>query len=141
METKYLSKFQKLAEVAAGAFTLHGGRLIIELLPKEEIKIGSLVLSADHPDIRSNTSENRPVLAVVLMVGSGYTDDDGNTVPCDVQPGNVIWIPALAQKPLSNFPGLSDFTINTLAMVLENQIQMSWPSLEDYSKYRDALNS
>lgn len=141
MESKYLARFKKAAE-AGGFAGLRGDRLIVEVLPKEEmVTEGGLFVASDIKNIRSDTTENRPTLGVVLVAGSGYVDDDGNDVDLEFEPGNVILVSPMGLKLYSEFPGMMGFVANSIALTREGEVHMSWPSIEAYQAYKAALNS
>ena len=136
MKSKYLETFKKV-----NSSPFRGNRIIVEVLPKEELKMGSIIISAPKDQIKGGAEHDRAELALVLMTGSGYTDDEGNDVPMDLEPGNVILVSKLAFKYYSEFPGLVDYTNNAIAMIRETEIHAKWDSLESYEQYRTSLNS
>jgi len=140
METKYLERFKKLTKEQ---LPLRGSRLIVEVLPKEEIKTkGGLIVHADVNSVKTTTDQNRPTLAVVLATGSGYYDDEtGDDVAMDVPVGAVCLISQMGLKYYSHFPGISEYTGETIALTRESEIHMYWPNLEAYQAYKDALNA
>lgn len=139
MEPKLLRKFEKLS---AEQLPLRGGRVLIEILPKEEIKTsGGLIIATLDENHRTFTNQKRGDLAVVLAVGSGYVDNDGNPINIDLAVGNVVMIRHESLQYFSQFPGLVESPGDSLAMTTEGDIIASWPSMEAYNKYRETLNS
>lgn len=138
METKYLDRFLRLAP---GQLPLRGNRLLVELLPKEEVlTAGGLVIATNLNDHRSTTKENQADLAVVLAAGPGYySDDTGEDVALDVKPGNVVMLTRYGIRAFSSFPGVLDFTQDTIAMCRDSDIHAAWESIEAYEQYRAAL--
>lgn len=116
--------------------------MIVEVLPKEELKsAGGLVLSADTHGHRSSTDENRAELAMVLANGPGYVDDDGNDVPIDIPPGSVVLLSRIGLKLYSQFPGLAEYTSETIALTRDSEIHCAWPSIDAFQTYAAKLNS
>ena len=140
MESKYLKQFKKLSASGKGPI-LHGDRLIVEVLPKDELKKGGIIIAADLKDHRSMTQENRAQLCMILMTGAGYEDEDGETQELPYKPGEIILVSDLSLKPYTQFPGLVDFTPNDIALSRTTEIHMSWDSIEHYEEYKAALNS
>jgi co-chaperonin GroES (HSP10) len=139
MESKYLERFKKLP---AGTLPLRGDRILIELLPKEEIKsAGGLIIASSLSDHKSLTEMHRGELAIVLATGSGYFDEDGNDVEIDVKPGAVIMVARTSLDFYSKFPGLADFSSQVIAMTREGSIIAAWNNIEDYLNYQRTLNS
>ena len=86
-QTKYLEQFKKLEGTK---YKLAGGRMLVEVLPKAEMKTaGGLIMAA--PSSHKGTADlQRALLGVVLMLGEGYVDDDGKDIEMDVKVGNVV---------------------------------------------------
>ena len=142
MESKYLARFQKLGEVKKDiGFRLNGSRLLVEILPAKEIKTASgLVLSS--PDTYKATADSyRALLGIVLMTGEGYVDEEGADVPMETKVGQIVVLNEFGLKYYSQFPGIADYTKNTVAMTSESEIQMSFDSIEEFIKYEQALSS
>lgn len=109
------------------------------MLPKEEVKsAGGLVLSS-QTDTRTSTKENQADLAIVLAIGAGYIDNEGNDVAIDLAPGNVVLLSRLSLKYYSQFPGISEYTGEVLAMTRESEVHAAWPSVEAYEAYKKTL--
>lgn len=137
MESKYLARFAKLAE---GQLPLRGNRLLVEVLPKAEIKsAGGLFINSNSSSHKSTTEMNRAKLAIVLVSGSGYYDEDGEDVALDVLPGAVIMVSEMGLKYYSEFPGIAEYTGETLALTRDSEIHAAWPSIEAYSVYQQTL--
>lgn len=76
------------------------------------------------------------------MVGSGYYDDKtGKDVALDVRPGNVVHLPKMSFRFFSDFPGLSTFVKNEIALVREDEIISKWEDIQEYEAYKAALNT
>lgn len=138
MQSKYLKQFQ----AAAGHIRLRGNRLLVEVLPKEEIKsAGGLIMAAPITDHRSTLEQNRATLAIVLAVGEGYYDDDtSEDVPMDVTPGNVILINAYGLRSYSEFPALRDYKQDGIAMIRDSDVNAVWKDVEAFKLYAEKLN-
>lgn len=139
MESKYLARFAALQENGVSKYMLSGARVLVEILPPEEIKTASgIILSA--PTTHKATAESyRAVVGIVLMTGEGYVDADGNDVPMDVSHGNVVLLNELGLKQFSQFPGVPDYTQNTIAMTSESEVQMRFKDMQDYENYKQLL--
>jgi len=138
MESKYLSQFEKVS-----AFRLRGNRLLVEPLPKEEIKsAGGLLLSAGSADHRSTLDQNRACLAVILSVGEGYYDDDtNNDVPLDVEAGNIILVSAYGLRTYSTFPGVVNYKQDGIALIRDSDINAVWKDMSEYKQFAEQLVS
>ncbi len=132
MESKYLKQMQQ-----ASRLTLRGNRIIVELLPKEEFKTtGGLILAAPKTDHKSTLEANRLELGIVVKVGEGYFDEEtGDDVAMDVKPGQVVALSRYGLRLLSNFPGFSNYEIDTMAICRDTDVQGIWQSIEDYQVY------
>lgn len=138
LESKYLGRFSRLTHEQ---LPLRGNRLLVEVLPKEEIKTaGGLFIQSSMADHKSTTEQNRAKLAVVLATGPGYYNDEtGEDVELDIKPGSVILVSEMGLKYYSHFPGLVEYTGETLALTRDSEVHISWPSLEAYTAYRNSL--
>lgn len=136
-ESQYLEKFKKLE---GSKFKLAGGRILVEVLAKQEMKsAGGLIIAApsSHKGI---IDMQRAVLGVVLMVGEGYIDDEGNDIPMEVKPGNIVVLNEFGVKYYSDFPGVKTYTENKLAMTSESEIQFKFESAEELAEFESLLN-
>lgn len=144
-ETKYVNTFKKLtdSEEAQKLFRLNGNRLLIEVLPPRELKTASgiIIAAPSGYDARATAEAFKPTLGVVLLTGPGYIDADGTPIDMDVKVGMVVMVADLGMRYLSQFPGLSDYTKNTIALITEGDVQMQFPSLEAYEAYEDLLGN
>lgn len=137
-ESQYLEKFKKLE---GSKFKLAGGRILVEVLPKAEMKsAGGLIIAA--PSSHKGIADmQRAVLGVVLMVGEGYTDNDGNDIPMEVKVGNVVVLNEFGVRYYSDFPGVKSYTENKLAMTSESEVQVKFESFEELKEFEVLMNS
>jgi len=142
MESKYLNIFSKLTtEEARAYYRLNGARVLVELLPKTEIKSkGGLIISTPKEVVRGGAEQMAGTIAIVLLTGVGYINDDGQPIDLEVSRGTVCLLNDFSIKTFSSFPGLQDYAANTIALTEESAIQMQWPSIEAYLKYEAILN-
>ncbi len=138
MKSIYLGRFSKLAE---GQLPLRGNRLLVEVLPKAEIKSkGGLILQSSMKDHKTTTEMNRAKLAIVLVSGNGYYDEEGGAdVPLDIRPGSVIMVSEMGLKYYSEFPGITEYTGEILALTRDSEIHAALSSIEEYAKYQEVL--
>lgn len=132
---KYLPHFDKIR----GSLNLVGNRILIELLPKDELKTaGGLIMAADLKGHRTQTSDARPQIAMVLALGTETTDPvTGELVAGSrYQVGNVLWI---TKHPIviSEFPGLGS-TDNKIALITDDpsDVHAVWKDLEEYERFK-----
>jgi len=60
-----------------------GNRVLVEPVEIHETTVGGIVI----PDI---AEDQKPREAVVVALGTGKTDDQGNTIPFEVKPGDHV---------------------------------------------------
>lgn len=142
MQSKYITKFQRINNKEARKnYRLNGSRVLIEILPQPELKsAGGLLLTAPSEIVRAGVEHMKPILAIILLTGEGYFDSNGDDVPMSVEPGNIVMVNDLALRALSTFPGLGDYSANSIALTDESSIQMQWPNLDAYKAYEALLN-
>jgi co-chaperonin GroES (HSP10) len=138
IQSKYLEQFQR----AGNTLRLRGNRVLLELLPKPEVKSkGGLVLATSLNDHRATTEQNMADICVVLATGEGYYNDDGTVVPLDLMPGNVVLVSRYGLKLYSNIPGLADYTGESIAIARDTDVHAVWKSAQEFERYIEALNA
>lgn len=125
MQSRFLAHFEKLKD----KFQLNGNRILVEILPKEELMTpGGLILQADMKGYKTQTEDARPVIALILKTGDSCHED--------YSVGKVAWI---TKHPtiISEFPGIGT-TDNKLAVITDDtsDIHVLWQSLEQYEEYK-----
>lgn len=137
VESKYLGKFTR----DGAAIKLRGNRLLVELVPKEELKTkGGLVIAQSLSDHKSTTEMSRADVAIVLAVGEGYYDDEsGADVSMDIKVGNVVLLSRFGLRTYSSFPGIQGMTPDTMALCRDNDVHAVWANIEEFDKYKQAM--
>ena len=136
--TKYLEQFKKLEGTK---YKLAGGRMLVEILPKKEMKTTGGLIMAAPVQHKGTADTQRAVVGVVVMVGEGYVNDDQQDVPMETKVGNVVVLNEFGLKYYSEFPGVSSYTENKLALTAESEIQMKFDSLDDLAEFERLLNA
>lgn len=137
---EYLNKFDKVRS-SKDLFRLNGGRVIIQVMPQEELRTAGGLHLVDTSQAKSDVVMNKALLGVVVLIGEGYVDENGEDVPVDVKPGNVVMFNEVAARYYSSFPGIKGYLKNSLAMISDSDIQMVFPSLNAYSEFSSLVNS
>ncbi len=112
--------------------------MVVELLPKEEFKTAGGLIVGDPGGYRSEVQTNRPLIGVILLVGEGTVDDDGELLPVEFEPGAVVQINTAGPAYFSEYPGIGK--TSDIAMIVPSHVNMSWPSMEAYLKFRAVLS-
>lgn len=137
IEPKYLEVFKKLA---ASDIPLRGNRLLIEILPPVEVHTkGGLVVATSLADHRSTVKDNAADVGVVLAVGSGYYNENGDSVPLDIEVGNVVLITRYGLRLYSVFPGLDSYVADTIALARDSDIHAAWKDIASFETYSEKL--
>lgn len=136
--TRYLEQFKKLEGTK---YKLAGGRMLVEILPKKEMKTTGGLIMAAPVQHKGTADTQRAVVGVVVMVGEGYVNDDQQDVPMETKVGNVVVLNEFGLKYYSEFPGVSSYTENKLALTAESEIQMKFDSLDDLAEFERLLNA
>jgi co-chaperonin GroES (HSP10) len=139
LETKYLDNFKRLG-LRKELFQLRGDRILVEILPKEELTTASGLFIATDTKYRSATNENQATLGVVLLVGEGYYDEEtGVDKPMDIKPGNIVLLSSMGLKYYSSFPGIQGYVPNTLALSRDSEVHMIVPDFAAYEQMKEVL--
>lgn len=123
-ESKYAAKFTRLSSEGKNLFRFAGPHLLVEVLPKPEIKSRGGIVLTNNVSQKAQASDFQRALGLVLMRGEGYTD--GSIM--DIQVGEVVLMP-YSPLYLSDFPGLAEYTQNTLAIISESDVLFSYKTL------------
>lgn len=138
MSLGYLERFDKVRS-STDLYRLNGGRIVVEVLPQEELRTAGGLVMVDTHQSRSDVVMNKALLGIVVLIGQGYTDENGDDVPVDVQPGNVIMFNELAARYYSTFPGIKGYTKNSLALIHDSDVQMVFPTENSYREFSSLL--
>jgi co-chaperonin GroES (HSP10) len=137
-QPRFLEQFKKIADLNPKP-ALVGSRMIVEMLPEQEVKRGGIIIAADTKQV-GGVSDLQPVLALVLWSGEGTVDENGNEEPCKYSPGEVVLVSKHGVRYYSSFPGI-DYTENKIALTRESEVHVSWESLEAFEQMVKALSA
>lgn len=144
MKSKYLHRFQKLDKVLGDSYELRGNLILVEKLPEEErVTKSGLILASESVSARQldGMQPAKKLLVMrVLYCGKGYYDEDDDTIPLDVKPGNMISAPVTSVQWYSNFEKMIDYEQYTIGRLTEDQIQQVWKDEAAYDTYFDILS-
>lgn len=133
MESKFLESFKRLSEKGQEYYKLKGANILIEKLDEQEITTKSGLIIQTSKDQANGMNTTAADLAVVLMVGEGYWDnEEEKIVPTELRPGNVILAPRFSVAYYSTFPGLGEPSNNKLGIVGEEQIILFYKDIAAY---------
>lgn len=142
-ESKYLKRFEALRKcVNHGNFddvppmTLKGDMILVERLPKLEMKTKSGIIIADAKTHKETAHDTATEFGIVLMVGPGQIFEDGSLQPCDSKPGDVILLSGNIYW-YSQFGSLVDYKPYSIGRLRDSQVAM-W--FTDYKKAFEVLN-
>lgn len=137
MTSKYLNVVRNMNETLPTFYKLQGSRILVELLPEPEMKTEGGLFVGSASNSRSSTEEDKFTAAVILAVGTGYYDDEGNDIPMDKRPGQIVEVVRSSLRYYSTHPilGGSQYTNKELATVNESAINAVLAnSVEEYSQ-------
>ncbi len=138
----YLKAFQALADQCSGLYKLTGENIIVEEIPKEEMKTASGLVIASSMNARQldTVEDNRPLLVRVLLIGEGYYDTDGKDVPLDVEVGDICLVGKLGVKWMSSiFDVFIQEGATKVGLSKESEIQFNYGSQEALDKCKQVL--
>lgn len=136
-----LNKIETAIKEAAEAVEIVGDVLIVQRLPKPEIKTqGGLVLSAGQQRQVTAFNSNQPEFVKVLAVGKGYYNEDtGADVPLDIKPGYVIEVGKNSVNWFSSFGAIIDNLEAGVGVGLtrDAEARIRFKSEESYNKFME----
>lgn len=117
--------------------TLKGDMLIVERLPKIELKSkGGIIMPHDVKTYKDTMSDRVTDFGIVLMTGPGHVFDDGTRAPCECKPGDVVLLPGNVAW-YSAFGTMGDYEAFSIGLVRDAQIMLQF---SDYKKAFEVLN-
>ncbi len=135
--SKYFKRFEKLRKEYPELLTLKGDNILVEKLPKLEMKSKSgLILSANINTHKNTMGDALTEFGIVLLVGPGQFLDDGASIECDAKPGDVILLPTSVMW-YSQFGHIADYESYSIGRLRDGQIPL-W--FKDYKKAFAVLN-
>lgn len=134
--SKYYSKFQTLLNEYPGLMELKGDNILVERLPKVEMKTKSGLIIGTTTTHKSTMQDSATDFGLVLMAGPGQFFDDGSDCPCDAKPGDIILLPQSVYW-YGAFGHITDYEPYSIGRLRDGQIPM-WFS--DYKKAFEVLN-
>lgn len=134
MTSRYLRSFQELSEKHADDMQLQGDVLIVEEVEKEEVKSAGGIILQESPRSQDGFGQNRPTLLYVLASGPGYFKDDGSTVACTAQPGDLILTGATSIKWLSHFGPIVATQGARIGLARDEDVQILFKKQEGYDR-------
>ncbi len=143
MQSKYLGTFSALNERLPNFYKLFGSRILVEVLPEEELKTaGGLIVAKSASNFRSDTEENKFTAAVVIEVGQGYFDEEtGKDVPLSVKRGQVVEVVRSGLRRYSSHPILgTQYSTGDLALINESHVNtLLANSVDEYAAAMKAI--
>lgn len=134
--------FKSLKEKAPESYTLRGSSILVEILRDEEIKTESgIVIAQDSKQVRGSIDEHRLKVGRVLLVGEGYYDESGDTVPLDTAEDDIVILPKYSLSEISVWPGLHGTVNGRLAVIKEDAILFKYNGEEGYNAAKEILNA
>lgn len=143
MQSKYFDQFSRLNKDGKDLFKLRGASLLVEILPAEEVKSesGLITLISDSDQRLGSIDEHRGLVGLVLLSGEGHYDEKTReTIPLDCVPGNLVLLPKYSISPYSVFPGLNGHTKMMIAIVQEDEVRFVYKNLDAYNQAKKLLN-
>jgi co-chaperonin GroES (HSP10) len=129
VQSKYLKEFQVLRETGLMP-KVRGECMVVECLPKQEMKTaGGIILGAVDKTHRGTAEDTRRGLAIIVAIGEAVTE---------FEVGQVVLLP-YSPLYLSEFYGIKGYTQNTIALVNESDILVSYKSLSQLEEIETAL--
>jgi hypothetical protein len=158
--SKYLERFQRLADSLRDQFQLTGDYVIVERIPdsdftksvkREDGTEAKLIISTDYATRQHNSiAADKPNWLRVLLVGEGYYDtatdsETGetieSTIPLDVVPGDIVMVSQVAVKYFSMFGELEGYEADSIGITKASDIQLRFKGLTSYEQCFNKLNN
>lgn len=137
-----LPRFAQLSEKARDAFELIGDCILVERIKEPEKKTASgIIYGLETKNQLGTFAQDRPHWVRVLVVGEGWYDEEtGESVPLNVQPGDVVLVSQVSVKYFSTFGDMDGAPADTIGLTRESEIQLRFKGEEGFAKAFAALN-
>lgn len=141
-EPEYFSRFAKLQTEGADFFKLRGNKLLVEKMEVVERKTsGGIILASDSKQLRNNLAETESQVSLVMLVGAGTVDENGEIERSDIQVGNIIITPPHSTVWYSTFPAIDDPVNNRIGIVHASEVSFVYRDVEAFQKAHGLLNA
>ncbi len=134
-DSQYLKRFSRITS----GLKLVGDTILVEKLSAIEGKTQSGIIIPSNKQQSYKQTYNDEVIefGVVLMVGPGDVDSEGNHLAMTTKPGDIISLPPNVQW-YSQFGTMKDYKIGTIGRMRDAQVMMCW---DNYNEAMEALNA
>lgn len=133
--SRYYHRFKKLQDM--DAMLLKGDQILVERLPKPELKTSSgLIIPGGVKTYKDTIESDTTEFGLVLMVGPGQYTDDGGIIQCDSKVGDVILLPGTTYW-YGAFGHIADYDPYSIGRIRDGMVPM-W--FKDYKKAFEVLN-
>lgn len=141
IQSKYLTYVRDLKERLPNFYELFGSRIFVEVLPNPELKTAGGLILGSSKHHRNTTDEDSFTAVVVLATGTGYEDENGETVPLSVKPGQVIEVVRSGLRYYSSHPFLGgEYNPKEVALIKESDIHgLIAESMDEYNKALEVI--
>lgn len=143
LKSRYVNAFGKLAEQAPSSYQLIGDCILVERIKEPEKKTASgIIYGIDTGNRQLGTiAADRPHWVRVLAVGEGYYDDTTKeSVPLNVNPGDIVLVSGISVKYFSTFGELNGCKPDEIGITRESEIQLRFKGSEGYAEAFRCLN-
>ncbi len=140
MKSRYLKIIQESFASNTDSLELNGDVLLVEELPREEVKTQSGIVLSGSVKNREGFDQNRPTYVVVLATGKGYYDEvSGAEIPLDVKPGDVILVSGVTTNWLSHFGPIISTEGSRIGLAQAQHWHVKFNGQEGYDKLYQAI--
>ncbi len=142
MKSLFLDQFRRLKAEGADLVKLYGDIMLVEGYAPEETKTESGIILAGSDRQRVGFNADLPAFYTVLYVGEGFYDDEtGESVPVEVQPGDIILTGKQSVVEISKFGPIISSKEHRLCLSREQDIQLHFKGPGAYDRVMNLLKS
>jgi hypothetical protein len=138
--SKFLKYFVENREALQAESRLIGDLILVERIVFPEKKIGKIFI-ADTKNQLGSLVGDQPVFYRVLLVGSGYYNDEtGEDSPLDIKQGQIVLTGSANVKMWSSFPLLEIAESDVLGITRYGDIHWQWENEETFFRRLNDIN-
>lgn len=142
-QSRYLEYFIANKDSIREQMEVIGNIIVVERIKMPETKTASgIIIAESFPKSQLNTLvADRPMFYRVLHVGEGYIDTDGNDVPLNARPGDIVLLASASVKLFSSFPMVGSYETDSIGITRDEDVQIRYKGQEAFERFLSGLDS
>jgi len=135
---KYRRAIEATAKESKGKYALYGDLIIVEMIDLEQYQKSSPIIISQGAGRQTNgMTANLPTFARIVMVGDGYTKEDGTPEPVEAEVGDIILVGQNSVQEFSQFGKINNYGRVRLGITRASEALMRFSGQEGFDSFFD----